>query len=193
MSSDYNGPAIWSNRLVLKQVTEGLEYLHEKNIFHRELKPSNVFISRPDGTTGPLIKLANFGIYQRAGRQLLIELSGSKSWLPLEAHEEFSYTAAMDLFSLGCLFSFTLSGGRHPYGDSEQNRICRIKKREPMTLTVHHLKNVKNAAGVFQLICSLLSVDPTERPLAKAVLKHNFFGNSTETSGESSEQGKYFL
>ena len=60
-------------------------------------------------------------------------------------------------------------------------------------LTVHHLKNVKDAAGVFQLICSLLSVDPTERPLAKAVLKHNFFGNSTETSGESSEQGKYFL
>ena len=99
----------------------------------------------------------------------------------------------MDLFSLGCLFSFTLAGGRHPYGDSEQNRISPIKKKKPMTLTVHHLKNVKDAAGVFQLICSLLSVDPTERPAAKAVLKHNFFGKSTEMPGESSEQGKYFF
>ena len=186
----YKGPVIGTTKLILKQVTEGLGFLHKKKIFHRELKPSNVFISRAVGDLRPMMKLGNFGIYRKAGQQRLLEMSSSKSWLPAEAHDKFTFTAAMDLFALGLLFGFTLSRGRHPYGDDEEIRVSRIKRKEPMTLTVYHLMNLKDAAGVFRLICSLLSVDPTERPIAKAVLKHRFFGKSTEKNEHSVGQGK---
>ena len=185
---DYDGPRIGSNKKVLSQITEGLAFLHKNKIFHRELKPSNVFISRAVGDLRPMMKLGNFGIYRKAGQQRLLEMSSSKSWLPAEAHDKFTFTAAMDLFALGLLFGFTLSRGRHPYGDNEEEKVSRIKKKQAMTLTVNHLKNVKDAALVFQLISSLLSVDPTERPIAKAVLKHSFFIKSTDLI----DQGKLF-
>ena len=187
---DYNGPPVGTNRLVLKQVTNGLEYLHEKKIFHRELKPCNVFVSHADRTVRPTMKLGNFGVHKRGrGQKCVFELSLSKSWIPSETHEKFTFTAAMDLFGLGCLIGFTLSSGRHPFGDDEETRISRIKKRDAMMLTVQHLKNVRDASGVFKLICSLLSVDPSTRPSTKTVLKHRFFANLNEMDSNLTGQG----
>ena len=187
---DYKGPPVGTNRLVLKQVTKGLEYLHEKKIYHRELKPSHVFISHADGTVRPMMKLGNFGIYANTKESnLLIELAGSRSWLPPEVYESLVFTAEMDLFALGCLYGFTLSRGRHPFGDDEEIRVSRIKKKESITLTIEHLKGVKDAAGMYQLICSLLMADPVERPKVSAVLKHSFFvkPKASKEQEESSE------
>ena len=51
VGGNYKGPPILSdNTTILKQITCALEYLHEKQIFHHDLKPSNVVISCPDGT-----------------------------------------------------------------------------------------------------------------------------------------------
>ena len=187
---DYNGTDEIGLNKSLYQLTTGLEYLHEKKIFHRELKPCNVFISYADSTVRPTMKLGNFGVYRRGRRQKCVfELSLSKSWIPSETHDKFTFTAEMDLFALGCLYGFTLSRGRHPFGDDEEIRVTRIKKKEPMTLTVQHLKNVKDPSEVFELICSLLSADPSQRPPTKAVLKHSFFGNLNEQNNNSTGQG----
>ena len=186
---DYKGPSVGTFRLVLKQVSKGLEYLHEKKIFHRELKPANVFISRADGTVRPIMKLGNFGIHvNKKEGALICNFAGSKSWLPPEIYTSMEFTAAMDLFALGLLLGFTLSRGRHPYGDDEEIRVSRIKKNEPITLSVHNLKNVKDAAEVFQLICSLLSADPTERPQVSTVLKHAFFIKPTAVGQTQKDQ-----
>ena len=148
-----------------------------------------MLISHSDGTLRPAIKLGNFGVYKKGDGKSLFELSLSKSWMPPETHEKFTFTAAMDQFALGLLFGYTLSRGRHPYGDDEEIRVSRIKKKEPMKLTVQHLKDVKDPADVFQLISSLLSLDPSQRPSASAVLKHNFFGKIEETDNISTGQG----
>ena len=135
------------------------------------------------------MKLGNFGVYIRGEGKSIFELSFSKSWLPSETHEKFTFTAAMDQFALGLLFGYTLSRGRHPYGDSEENRVPRIKKKEPIRLNVQHLKDVKDPADVFQLICSLLSLDPSQRPSASAVLEHNFFVKISENDSNFTDQG----
>ena len=136
------------------------------------------------------MKLGNFGVYKKGDGKSLFELSLSKSWMPPETHEKFTFTAAMDQFALGLLFGYTLSRGRHPYGDDEEIRVSRIKKKEPMRLTVQHLKDVKDPADVFQLISSLLSLDPSQRPSASAVSKHNFFGKIAEAEMESISIGQ---
>jgi serine/threonine-protein kinase len=42
---------------IAMQITEGLEYAHERGIIHRDLKPANVKV-RPDGT----VKILDFGL-----------------------------------------------------------------------------------------------------------------------------------
>lgn len=42
-------------RKIVKQVCEGLKYLHENNVIHRDIKPENILIS------GDTIKIADFG------------------------------------------------------------------------------------------------------------------------------------
>ena len=42
---------------IMKQITEALEYAHERGIVHRDLKPANIKI-KPDGT----VKVLDFGL-----------------------------------------------------------------------------------------------------------------------------------
>src|SRR5262249_10499689 len=42
---------------IAKQISEGLEYAHERGIIHRDLKPANAKV-RPDGT----VKILDFGL-----------------------------------------------------------------------------------------------------------------------------------
>ena len=182
----YTGPAITDGILCLSQITQGLDYLHKKQIVHCDLKPSNVYISLPDSTVRPQMKLANFGIHRVCmdrQRVPLWKLAGTKGWLAPEVFlsNRTHFTYEMDLFSLGCTFGFTLSGGIHPFGQEKDDRIIRIKKLEPMTLTVEMLKrsglNDGAAKAVFYLVGSLVNSDPSLRPTTSDLLKHGFFNN----------------
>jgi cell division cycle 2-like protein len=49
-------------RRVAKQIVRGLKYLHDNYIFHRDMKPENLFVSR----TG-WIRIADFGFAKEFG------------------------------------------------------------------------------------------------------------------------------
>ena len=64
----YSGPTIGDDREILHQVTRGVEYLHERSIVHRDIKPINIFISQSYGDSiKPQMKIADFG-YSRSLR-----------------------------------------------------------------------------------------------------------------------------
>ena len=49
-------------RSVAKQSLNGLAYLHEKGVTHRDMKPENILVATHNDTTNlPTIKLADFG------------------------------------------------------------------------------------------------------------------------------------
>ena len=85
----------------------GLAFLHEKKIAHRELKPSNIFISSPSSCTeSPVLKLGNFGMNHNVKKSpfFLWKLAGSKCWMAPEAYELTEFTITMDLYSLGLIY-----------------------------------------------------------------------------------------
>ena len=180
---DYDAQDLGGFSLILCQVTQALQYLHSKSIFHRDLKPSNVYISIADNTgansPGPVMKLANFGISKfHTGQDPLPlwKLAGSKDWMAPEIYDVSKFTKEMDVFSLGLLFGISLSG-RHPFGHLSSNEIAaNIRMKNPMSLTVEKLKLVGPVAlRVYQLIGSMLDVDPSKRPTLQVVLEHSFF------------------
>lgn len=62
---------------IIKQVMEGLNYLHSKNIIHRDIKPENLLLSKGK------IKIADFGwsIYTKRKRETVC---GTLDYLPPE-------------------------------------------------------------------------------------------------------------
>lgn len=80
---------------------QGLAYLHENGIVHRDIKGANVLV-----TTGGDIKLADFGASKRL--QAMRTLTGFKSvhgtpfWMAPEVIDGKGYGRRSDIWSVGC-------------------------------------------------------------------------------------------
>ena len=62
IAGEYQGPAI-SNSPLLRQVSEGLSYIHSMNGLHRNIKPTNILIQPNDNSNAqPTVKLSEFGL-----------------------------------------------------------------------------------------------------------------------------------
>ncbi|CAI0434854.1 unnamed protein product [Linum tenue] len=103
---------------LMRDIVSGLAHLHELGIIHRDLKPQNVLIISEKSYCA---KLSDMGISKR----LLGDMSslthhatgyGSSGWQAPEQLLQGRQTRAVDLFSLGCVLFFCITGGKHPFG-----------------------------------------------------------------------------
>ena len=97
---------------LLEQIGSALDAAHERGLVHRDVKPSNVLISRSAGTED--CYLSDFGLTKRAG-----SLSGASApgdvvgTLEYVAPEQITgdeIDARADLYSLACVFYECLTG-----------------------------------------------------------------------------------
>lgn len=106
---------------IMEGVAAALDYAHQRQIIHRDVKPSNIFI-----TTQKQIKLMDFGLAKLASDTNLTN-SGSaigtpKYFAPEQANGK-SVDHRSDIYSLGVVF-FQLLTGQLPYdSDSIVNLI----------------------------------------------------------------------
>ncbi|KAJ0098238.1 hypothetical protein Patl1_29292 [Pistacia atlantica] len=158
---------------LMRDIVCGLVHLHELGIIHRDLKPQNVLIMKERSLCA---KLSDMGI----SRRLLGDMSslghhatgnGSSGWQAPEQLLHGRQTRAIDLFSLGCVLFFCLTGGKHPFGDNLERDI-NITKNKMDLLLVSFIPEAED------LISSLLNPDPQLRPSALEVLRHPLFWNS---------------
>ena len=69
---------------IFKQLCEALEFLHGRNLFHRDLKTENILVSREDGRYA--LKVADFG------RTVFVPPQPSETGEgPTNIHEQFAY------------------------------------------------------------------------------------------------------
>ena len=78
-------------------------------------------------------------------------------------------TKSIDIFSLGCLFYYILTNGKHPYSD--QANI--IKDNKDLSLIYSDEEGL-------DLITRMLDPDPLQRPAIETCLVHPFFWNPTK-------------
>lgn len=83
-------------------------------------------------------------------------------------------TRAIDIFSLGCVFYYVLTGGNHPF-----DRDGRYMREANIVKGLHNLSDL-SMLGDYQweakdLIGSMLSHNPRSRPDATTILQHPFF------------------
>jgi serine/threonine protein kinase len=97
---------------ILVPITQALNQAHARGIFHRDIKPANILLRR-DGT--PVI--GDFGICHMDGQErvtLTDEAMGSRNYIAPEmesGRRSSNSTAATDVYSLGKVLYWMLSGG----------------------------------------------------------------------------------
>ncbi len=79
-------------------MTKALKILHEKKIFHRDLKSANVFMNS-DGTS----KLGDLNVSKVAKKGLLYTQTGTPYYASPEVWKDSPYDSKSDIWSLGCV------------------------------------------------------------------------------------------
>jgi serine/threonine protein kinase len=95
----------------MTQVLQGLQYLHDQGVIHRDIKGANILTTK-DGK----VKLADFGVSTStlAGPDKEAQVVGTPYWMAPEIIELSGATPASDIWSLGCTVIELLSG-KPPY------------------------------------------------------------------------------
>ncbi|SPO40049.1 related to MAPKK kinase [Pseudozyma flocculosa] len=93
----------------ISQVLDGLLYLHEQGVIHRDIKGANILTNK-DGS----VKLADFGVATKTGAMNDYAVVGSPYWMAPEVIDQSGATTASDIWSVGCVVVELLEG-KPPY------------------------------------------------------------------------------
>ncbi|KAL3720647.1 hypothetical protein ACJRO7_005463 [Eucalyptus globulus] len=158
---------------LMRDVVSGLVHLHDLGIIHRDLKPQNVLITKNRSLCA---KLSDMGISKRlhgdtSSLGYHATGCGSSGWQAPEQLLHGRQTRTVDVFSLGCVLFFCITGGRHPFGERLERDINIVKNKMDLFL----VEFIPEAVDLFS---HLLNPNPELRPKALEVLHHPLFWSS---------------
>ncbi|KAK5657364.1 hypothetical protein OQA88_3430 [Cercophora sp. LCS_1] len=147
----------------MTQVLQGLHYLHDQGVIHRDIKGANILTTK-DGT----VKLADFGVSTStlAGPDKEAQVVGTPYWMAPEIIQLSGATSASDIWSVGCTV-IELLQGKPPYHNlAAMPALFAIVNDDHPPLP----EGVSPAARDFLMQC--FQKDPNLRVSAKKLLRH---------------------
>ncbi|KAL9330335.1 hypothetical protein ACSQ67_005338 [Phaseolus vulgaris] len=182
------------HQFFLYQLLRSLKYIHSANVFHRDLKPKNILAN-----ADCKLKICDFGL----ARVSFNDAPSAIFW---------TYTPAIDIWSIGCIFAEMLTGkplfpGKNVVhqldlmtdllGTPPPECIARIRnekakrylnsmrKKQPVPFS----QKFPNADPLaLRLLEGLLAFDPKDRPSAEEALADPYFFGLANIDREPSTQ-----
>lgn len=154
-----------------RQTAQGMDYLHAKNIIHRDLKSNNIFLH--DDLT---VKIGDFGLATAktrwSGSQQFHQPTGSILWMAPEVirmQEENPYSFQSDVYAFGVVL-FELLAGQLPYSNiNNKDQILFMVGRGYLRPDLNKLRS-DTPKALKRLTENCIKFSRDERPIFRQIL-----------------------
>lgn len=178
------------SRYIMRQIFEGVDYIHSKNIVHRDLKPENILL---DDSLN--VKITDFGFARKLkDGEKLFDLCGTPGYLAPETlkcnmfEDAPGYSKEVDIWACGVIM-FTLLVGCPPFWHRKQMVMLRNIMEGKYSFTSPEWADISEDPK--DLIRKCLVVDPTKRITVVEALKHPFFNTVLRKQSQFNARKKF--
>jgi eukaryotic-like serine/threonine-protein kinase len=152
---------------IATQILRGIDEAHSLGLVHRDIKPSNIMLA-PRRDEQCQVKILDFGLAKlvKGARDVTKEQSlvGSVSYLSPEQIMGNDVDQRVDIYALGILFFYMLTGKKPFEGDEDITVLYQHVHQAPPALGDHLPEGVGAPDALAGLIARMLAKDPDERP-----------------------------
>ena len=169
-------------RNIMNQIKNGLDYMYQLHIMHRDLKPQNILVDKHD-----TIKICDFGFAKVYNNEHLTEtICGSPLYMSPEMLNYKSYTDKADLWSVGVIM-YELFTNRMPYtGDNIYHMVQNLKSFE------FNGNDLQLSSITINLLSELLIKEPLKRISWEDFFIHDFFNTPSRVRSNSFDTSMMF-
>jgi len=157
-----------AGRFFLMQLLDSVEYMHNKQVVHRDLKLENILIDSDLN-----MKIADFGFASYKNVHDLSSYRGTMTYMAPEIKEGKHYDGTqVDVFSIGVIL-FILVQGIFPFKEARTEEFFYGLILKGDFDTYWKKTHGENLSPEFKdLILSMFSYDPAKRPTIKEIRSH---------------------
>ncbi|KAI7894877.1 kinase-like domain-containing protein [Mucor mucedo] len=164
---------------LVRQMLEGLSYLHSEGIVHRDIKPENLLFKTPEEDAELLI--TDFGLSKllKNNNEVLTTACGTPGYVAPEVLLGSGHGKPVDIWSVGVIM-YTLLSGYTPFYGEDQNELFNCIMKGQYEFDDEYWSDISE--GAKNLINRLLTFDPKQRVTAEEALTDPWIVSEADSS-----------
>lgn len=166
-------------------ICNALEYCHNINIIHRDIKPDNIFVTKFND-----FKLGDFGV-SKAVEKVNVTMSqkGTKSYMAPEMIRLSKYNHTVDLYALGLTMYELLNHGRMPFLPPFPEPFFATQREAAMLMRLEgkEFPDIEGIGDLNAIIKKACHFDPKQRYLSATEMKKDLVKASLDFVGDNNE------